>query len=149
MILSISLSDIKNKKARENLAAQSSDPDKQCIQFMVALYGRGCIENYADIVYNEVTNIKNEEVDLLTKIIVKLLSEAKGTDLDHQANIESDIAWEQQCASRRERESHVLNEELAKRSLAPKNTCIRKCNTLCRFVSHLCLFLFELSTLFI
>lgn len=154
MILSISLNDIEDKKARESLRLQTSDPEKECIQFMVALYGRGCTENYADIVHNEVMQMKNNEIDLLTKIIVKLLTVSKGTDLDHQASIESDISWEQQCASRRERESlsrekQVLNEELAKRSFAPKNTCIRKCNTLCRFVSNLCLFLFDLSTLFI
>ena len=110
---------------------------------MVALYGRGCTENYACTIAKEESQFNSENIDLLTKIIVKFLLESKGTDLDHQANFESDTCWEEQCAKRKEKEAEleqVLGEELAKRSLAPPNSGIRKCNTLCRFVSNLVCF---------
>lgn len=65
-----------------------------------ALYGRGC----AETVQNQVTNMENEEVDLLTKIIVKMLAKAKGKDLDHQANVVTPPGNNNAKAEERERE---------------------------------------------
>ena len=90
-IFSIPLDAIKDSSYRQELERITNDPEKRHIQFMVALYGRKCVEDYAKTLDLEFRSYESEELDVVVKLIARLLLDGKGTGIDHLACLESKV----------------------------------------------------------
>lgn len=140
-IFSIPIDAIEDPSYRSELEGITSDPSKKCIQFMVALYGRKCVEDYAKTVSLEQQSFNSADVDILAKLMARFLLDGKGSDIDHLARFECDVPWTTQVSmEKRDQGQEPLNEQrLNHLSHSSENSGLFKCMSLDRHVSYILL----------
>lgn len=126
-IFPIPIEAIEDPLYREELEGITTDPSKKRIPFLVALYGRKCVEDYARTVHLETNSFASEEVDILAKLIARFLLDGKGTDIDHLARFESDTPWNTQVSRDKTDQEEEPNIE-------------QRLNHLCHAIENLSLF---------